>query len=75
MPWLRKFLLEVNCLVKYNHVPSLFSDINVTPNTLFAPTDDAFRKLPNDTMDIIRKNQQYCERKHINEDISLIGCK
>ena len=43
----------------------MFSDINVTPNTLFAPTNDAFRKLPNDTMDIIRKNQQYCERKHV----------
>ena len=41
------------------------SDINVTPNTVFAPTNEAFQKLPNDTMDIIRKNKQYCERKDI----------
>ena len=35
------------------------------PNTLFAPTNDAFQKLSNDTMNILRKNQQYCDRKDI----------
>ena len=37
----------------------------VTPLTVFAPTNDAFKKLPTDVMQKIKTNSSFSESKYI----------